>query len=314
MLWYFAILARLIDRYGGTDWGRLFTFAATALGTFLTTFVIVINNHLIAAVSIAIATDAVVRIWMEGERRARWFWLAGLSAAFAAACELPALSFAVLAGLIVLWRAPRAALAGYVPGALMVLAAALATNYAALGTIEPAYKHKEWYDYTYVKDGRERESYWNNRQGIDRGEPSRSAYALHALVGHHGIFSLSPIWLLSVVGIALQMYRRGWPLRPLAGLTALLSVVCFAFYMSRPLEDRNYGGMTSGLRWMFWLIPLWLIVMLPATDAAAERRWARWLAAVLLALSVLSASYPTWNPWTHPWLTNFMLYQEWIKF
>ena len=32
----------------------------------------------------------------------------------------------------------------------------------------------------------------------------------------------------------------------------------------------------------------------------------RVFAAVLLALSVMSASYPTWNPWTHPWLYNFL--------
>ena len=45
--------------------------------------------------------------------------------------------------------------------------------------------------------------------------------------------------------------------------------------------------------------------MLPAADAVAGARWTRGVALVLLALSVLSASYPTWNPWTHPWLYNF---------
>ncbi len=34
-------------------------------------------------------------------------------------------------------------------------------------------------------------------------------YALHVLVGHHGIFSLTPIWLLSVLaGIVLLLARR----------------------------------------------------------------------------------------------------------
>jgi hypothetical protein len=46
------------------------------------------------------------------------------------------------------------------------------------------------------------------------------------------------------------------------------------------------------------------MVMLPAADAVAERRWLRGLCALLLALSVLSASYPTWNPWTHPWIMD----------
>ena len=45
----------------------------------------------------------------------------------------------------------------------------------------------------------------------------------------------------------------------------------------------------------------------------AGGRWRQGLALVLLALSVLSASYPTWNPWTHPWLVNLMVYLEWIE-
>ncbi len=35
---------------------------------------------------------------------------------------------------------------------------------------------------------------------MDRGEPSHAVYIFHSLVGHHGIFSLTPFWLLSVVG------------------------------------------------------------------------------------------------------------------
>ena len=75
--------------------------------------------------------------------------------------------------------------------------------------------------------------------------------------------------------------------------------------------NRNYGGGTSGLRWMFWLAPLWLLTMLPMADILSRRRWTRALALVLLALSVLSASYPTWNPWSHPWLMNLTQNLNW---
>jgi hypothetical protein len=314
MLVYFFVLARLIERYGTSDWGRVFAFATAALGTFLTTFVVVVNNHLPAAVCALLATDAFARIWIEQERRWRWFFFAGLTAGLAAALELPALSLAALVGLALGWKEPWQTVRGYLPGVLLVAAAALGTNYAALGTFEPAYKHKEWYDYTYVKDGKVRDSYWRHRVGIDRGEPSRWVYAFNALVGHHGIFSLSPVWLIAAAGIVMQVARRGWPWRSIALATGLLSVVCFVFYVSRPLEDRNYGGMTSGLRWMFWLIPLWIVAMLPALDILSRRGWLRGLALVLLVLSVLSVSYPTWNPWVHPWLTNFALYEKWISF
>jgi hypothetical protein len=51
--------------------------------------------------------------------------------------------------------------------------------------------------------------------------------------------------------------------------------------------------------------------MLPMSDVLARRRWTRALALVLLALSVLSATYPTWNPWTHPWLMNLTQNLDW---
>ncbi len=142
--------------------------------------------------------------------------------------------------------------------------------------------------------------------GVDRGEPSQLKYAFHTTFGHHGVFSLSPIWLLSIWGTVL-MWREG-RYRQLAALVAMLSLVCLAFYLARPLGDRNYGGMTSGFRWMFWFAPLWLVALLPAVDRLSNSRLGRGLALVLLALSVISASYPTWNPWTHPWLWNFVSY------
>jgi hypothetical protein len=100
----------------------------------------------------------------------------------------------------------------------------------------------------------------------------------------------------------------------LALLIAAVSLACLVFYLSRPLAHRNYGGMTSGFRWMFWLAPLWIVAMVPAADRMANSRVWRAIALVLLAFSVLSASYPTWNPWTYPWLTNLGIYLGWVGF
>jgi hypothetical protein len=48
--------------------------------------------------------------------------------------------------------------------------------------------------------------------------------------------------------------------------------------------------------------------MIPAADALAATRGRRLLAAALLAVSVASAAYPTWNPWTLPWLQVLWTY------
>lgn len=316
MLIYFVCLALLAERVGTTDWGRIFMLAAAAFGTFLTTFVVSINNHTLAAACVAIALLAAVRIWYDGQRAWRHFAVAGFFAALAVTNELPALSLFALLSAGLFWKAPRRTLLAYVPPALLVAAAALGTNYIAHDSLRPPYMHRSqtdpsdnWYDYSFMRDGKPRDSYWRHPVGIDRGEPSVADYALHATIGHHGIFSLTPIWLLSIWGLALLW--RGGHQRELAAFILTLSLVCLAFYLSRPQPDRNYGGMTSGFRWMFWFAPMWLVALLPAADRLSTSRVGRTVGLVLLVLSVMSASYPTWNPWTQPWLWNFLLYLGW---
>ena len=242
MLVYFCLLARLAERFGTTDWGRIFMMAAATFGTFLTTFVVTINNHTPAAVCVAIALYAAVRIWYDGGRRVTLF-RRGRVVRGAGGRRRAAGAVAVRAA----WarrccgkRRARRSLA-YLPAALLVAVAAVGTNYIAHDSLRPPYMHRSqtdpadnWYDYSYVRDGKVRDSYWRDPVGIDRGEPSVAVYALHATVGHHGIFSLTPVWLLSVWGLALMWRgrtRASWPL-----LIAVLSVVCLAFYICAPAD------------------------------------------------------------------------------
>jgi hypothetical protein len=58
-----------------------------------------------------------------------------------------------------------------------------------------------------------------------------------------------------------------------------------------------------------WLSPLWLLAVLPVADALAGRRWGRALGLILMALSIVSVSFPAWNPWRHPWIYRFL--EDW---
>lgn len=161
-----------------------------------------------------------------------------------------------------------------------------------------------WYDY----EG----SYWTGpRQGVDRGEPSLVRYAVHALIGHHGVLSLTPMWLLSIWGVGLLWRRKPAADRVLAAVIGSVTLVCLAFYLTRPLIDRNYGGVSCGFRWMFWLIPLWLLCMAPAADRILHTRGGRVVALILLAVSIFSASYSWANPWTHPWIWQWGDFLGW---
>jgi hypothetical protein len=164
-----------------------------------------------------------------------------------------------------------------------------------------------WYEYE--------RSYWlpDAKQGVDRGEPDPWTYAFHALVGHHGIFSLTPIWLISLAGVWLALRQPPSVQRHAILSVALISAVCLMFYLTRPQIDRNYGGVSCGLRWMIWLAPLWLYCLLPVLDRWLAHRTGRVVAWVLLAVSAFSAWYPALNPWTHPWLLQWALHYEWIQ-
>ncbi|MGW8257481.1 MAG: hypothetical protein ACWGMZ_08355, partial [Thermoguttaceae bacterium] len=256
----FMLLARLIDRFGATDWGRLFVMGSAVFGTFLTTFAVTINNHLVAAVCATVMAYAIVPIFFDQKLSAGNFILAAFFGALMAACELPALSLFAIITFALLWKAPRLTLLAYLPPAAIVVFGFFLTTWISYHSLLIPYLHRgetdNWYDYAYRIGDKEIESYWRHPVGIDQGEPSRAIYALNVLVGHHGIFSLTPIWLLSAAGIILVIFRsrdRRW--RYCAAVIGLVSLICIAFYLFCPLQLRNYGGMNSGFRWMFWLAP-----------------------------------------------------------
>jgi hypothetical protein len=189
-----------------------------------------------------------------------------------------------------------------------------------------------WYEYP--------GSYWiTPRRGVDRGEPSRSKYAFHATFGHHGIFSLTPFWLLFPIGLWMHWKREwlgsGWGrwreaigrlVAPGAGgdrraagdrlrlavAIALSSGVCFLFYISRPLIDRNYGGVSCCFRWLIWFTPLWIWASLPAAEMLSRRGWGRWLLGLLVVGGAFSAATALQSPWRHPWIYRYFEFLGWI--
>jgi hypothetical protein len=384
---FLFFLAKLIDRVPVRDWTRYYILGVAGFGTFLTTFSVTLNNHLPAAFSVTIAAYFLCRIWWK--QRSDWlcYFVTGLFAAFAAANELPALSFLAMAGLACAIRSMPKTIVAFVPGVAVVVAGFFGTNFLAHGEWKPPYTHRgdgevaaevvgdfktdldagklpstfedqiedidpdlefrlpmvvkgdwpstpadlnrwvvrnrasdvqyaitnpigtdkfeirlwsNWYEYP--------ESYWlasrqEMKSEVDRGQEDQVLYAFHVLFGHHGIFSLTPAWLLAFAGMVCLLWNKRLPLRSFAAMTLLLTIVVICFYvLYRPAMDRNYGGVTSGLRWMFWLAPLWLVCMLPIVEWLGRTRNGRFVCVALLLISGLSAFYSVHNPWVHPWL------------
>lgn len=302
------VLSRILERYAQTDYSRLFALATAALGTLLTPFLITLNNHTPAAAALIFSLAPLLRIH-EGNRSFWRFALAGFFAATCACCELPA----ALWGLIALVLVCRASLAKtvlwFVPAALLPLGMFFYTNWQATGGVIPVYASfgaAENNPYHYVVDGIP--SYWLNPSPLDQGESSPWVYLFHCTLGHHGILSLTPVFLISAVAW-LQLpwiSRRPWKL--VVGLGLGLTVWVLAFYLLQN-NSYNYGGVTSGLRWAFWLIPFWVLSLVPVFDRWGGSRVLGGLAAILLGISVYSATMPRNNPWQLPWLYN--VWMQW---
>ena len=306
MLLFLVLYARLLDRYAENDWAWFLSLAAAAFGTQLLAFDQTLNNHTIAAYSAFFSLFPLLRIWdTRDEQPSPWlFVMAGFFGAFTACNELPAALFGVLLFGMLLIRFPRQTLLFFGPAAVIPCAAFLATQYLAMGQITPVYS--EFGTSTYNYEG----SYWNTPLEFDwfntHPEP-KWLYLFHMTLGHHGIFSLTPIFLFSAVGVAryLRFRTEERGLSALAWLTAVLSVAIMATYVWNP-KARNYGGSTQGLRWIFWLYPFWLAILPAGLAGGAKRRWVRGLSLAAFLISAFTAAYAIRMPWSHPWMLDML--------
>ena len=287
--WLIAMLlmARLIERLGTTDMGRIGAMAAVCFCTFVNAFASTLNNHTVAAWSVVFALYPVA---MSALRAQPMSFLASLLAGFWAGWtvtnELPAAAFAGLLGLWVLIQQPRA-IVPFVMGLSIPVVGFLLTNYLAIGTIVPAYEKfgTEWYQYA--------GSWWRPEitTGIDKPKDSTLVYLFHLTFGHHGLFSLTPILLLALFSLVWPRFGdNGDRLRRLRSIlgwgTLVLSLVILGFYLSKT-ESYNYGGWTCGPRWFIWLTPLWILGAVPILDALAGSRIGRGVMMVALGWSAL---------------------------
>jgi len=131
-------------------------------------------------------------------------------------------------------------------------------------------------------------------------------------LGHHGFWSLTPIFFFSLVGLGRLLGRVGEPTAAVAGMTTVLTIALLAFYTWNP-SARNYGGSTQGLRRFFWLIPFWLLVLPKGVETGRYRGWVRWLSLLALSVSLIWAGYAPCNPWTHPWIHDALEHLDFYR-
>jgi hypothetical protein len=285
------LMARHVRKQTDSGFVRNFSIACAAFGTLLTPYLIPLNNHVVAAACVMISAYAFLKIWYEGHRSAKYFLFAGFFAAYAAALELPAAS--LLAAVLVLLAAKngRKTLLVSLPAVLLVVGAALFTNWLGTGgrMIEPVYAHFGEEGGPYDFPG----SYWMKNEynpdgpdNMDALNEDKPIYLFNLLLGHHGFFLLTPIMFISLLGIVRHWFRTDDKAQPMFScLVLMISMVVIGFYT---FKTNNYGGGVQGPRWLFWLIPLWLLMLPSGVELLKCCRVGRGICYLLLLVSLLS--------------------------
>ena len=309
-------LRRCLHLLDASSRASLFVLAVAGFGSLLNPYLTTLNNHTSAAAVVMLAIEAAVRILksrgVSDESTSVIAYLAlGFFAALAACFELPAALLGIAAFCLALWCSPRRTMTWFVPAAALPLVAFFVTNWVATGGLRPFYAGYGSETYVYVHNGVA--SYWSNPRDLDANTERWPAYLFHCVLGHHGLISLMPVLLLSIVGTVAGLLRpRGNGLRVVIIAGVALTVVTLGFYLTRT-ENYNYGGNSFALRWMLWLSPFWWLAMVPAIERC-QCRWRTLVATALLAASIGTVTWSLNRPWKPSWIFERMEAAGWINY
>jgi 4-hydroxybenzoate polyprenyltransferase len=127
---------------------------------------------------------------------------------------------------------------------------------------------------------------------VDATNDPRPTYLFNLLLGHHGVFSMTPVLIFAVWAIARAIIKRS-PDRAEALTIGLPFCVMVSFYT---ITTTNYGGSCLGFRWLmpltsilFTFVPLWL-----------SQNRSR-VAMILFVLSTLVGQYNAFTGLPSPW-------------
>lgn len=278
----------------------LIVLVAAGFGSMLNPFLTTLNNHTPGAVCLLLSLVAMIGILGPHRSDGKQFAALGFFAASTCCFELPAALFGLLSFFVALAVHWNRTFRWYVPAAIVPLAAFFISNLIVTGGIKPFYAYYGTEKYVYVHEGVP--SYWSSPKGIDANDESPAVYLFHCVLGHHGILSLTPVFLLTLVGWYLCLHRKQKHEVHIVGLLGMgVSAVVLLFYLSRT-QNYNYGGNSSALRWMLWLTPFWWFGMVPALEKLHRWKFGMLLPVVLLVPSIYSSATSLTTPWKPNWI------------
>jgi hypothetical protein len=221
--------------------------------------------------------------------------LAGLALGVLPAIDLSSFALTGLSGLYLLTRDWKRTLLFFVPATLPGIASQLLLSHAATGTWIPAYADASLMTYS--------GSYFGGRRaGIDALFEPKPVYAFNVLLGHHGLFSMTPLFFFSLFELVRRLVRRDkfvWE-------TAVFGTCVFVVTLFYIVRTHNYGGWCVGMRWLVPVMP-WLVMLFGLWLERVKLNVFKWSAVILaFAVSAFNVQDGLTSPFQFSMWHNFL--------
>jgi hypothetical protein len=276
---------------------QLAVISTVAVGGFATlgvAYATAINNHSISAAMGLVGLYYACRIRHQRDAKLRHWVQSGLCFGFMTSVDLPSGAFMVAAFFYLATYDWRRTLLLFVPAMLPGIVIHQSLTYGITGSWKPTYLNSDLKDFA--------DNYFRQkRTGIDGLNEPKHIYGFNVLFGHHGLFSMTPLFFLSAWEIIRSIRFRRF--LPETLLVASLVLVITSFYI---FKSRNYGGWSVGMRHMVPIMPLLVLYFGLWLDRVRLTQWV-W-AGVLAAFSV--SAFHVQDGLTSPF--QFSVWHNWL--
>ncbi|MFC2162946.1 hypothetical protein ACFLRF_04635 [Candidatus Altiarchaeota archaeon] len=279
-------------------WRGLLTLIA-GTGTLVFPYSGIFNNHVVSGALLMIAFYHLLRIG-DGVRYAV---VAGVMHSLAGSIDFTTFIFIPFA-LIVFHKRPLKLVVAFLIGTIPLTLTYFSITMLVSGSILPPGLNTALWDYPgSIFDE-------SNLSGVARhGSLAEvGVYTFHMLAGNRGLFSHTPILLVSIYAL-LRVLRQDTVFR---GYYRYITLASAAFILSYILMSNNYSGGAYGVRWFTSIMLIGMIPLAGIRDAFRDNRVLRLLFIFLAALSILVALIGTAQPWA-PVHDNMSSITECIK-
>ncbi len=242
LLIYFFRLIRMVAQ---NDEAVIISMAAMCLTFLGLSYATDMNNHSPSAALLIIGFYYAVRIKKDIQPETKHWYISGICFGLLPAFDIPSLIFTLAISIYLSMHDWKKFLSCFLPSVLLIISVHLILTLVITGSILPIYARSD----LFLFEG----SYWSEYNVVlSLLKEPKHVYAFHVLVGHHGILTMYPVFILAIIALFKSIKRRS-PLYIEAIFTTTTVITLIILYI---FKTKDYGGTCVGFRWLIVIMPL----------------------------------------------------------